>query len=62
MGGQESQCGWLKDRFGFSWQVVPRRLFELFSSPDPQVVSRVNAAMMTMVRLDVAALEAAAAG
>ena len=62
VGGQESQCGWLKDRFGFSWQVVPRRLFELFSSPDPQVVSRVNAAMMTMVRLDVAALEAAAAG
>lgn len=61
-GGTEQQCGWLKDRFGFSWQVVPRRLLELFGDPDPAVVSRVNAAMMQMVRLDVAALEDAARG
>ncbi|AKT51765.1 VOC family protein [Arsenicicoccus sp. oral taxon 190] len=58
-GGSESQCGWLKDRFGFSWQVVPKRLFELFGDPDPQVVARVN---QRMVKLDVAALEAAASG
>jgi len=61
-GGKESVCGWLKDRFGFSWQVVPRRLAELMTDPDPQVVRRVTAAMLKMVKLDVAALEAAAAG
>ena len=59
-GGRESQCGWLKDRFGLSWQVVPTRLAELMSDPDRAKVGRVTAAMMPMVKLDIAALEAAA--
>jgi predicted 3-demethylubiquinone-9 3-methyltransferase (glyoxalase superfamily) len=61
-GGQESQCGWLKDRFGLSWQVVPTRMGELMSSPDREAAGRVAAAMMQMVKLDIAKLEAAAAG
>lgn len=61
-GGQESQCGWLKDRFGLSWQVVPTRLSELISGPDKERANRVAAAMMQMVKLDIAKLEAAAAG
>jgi predicted 3-demethylubiquinone-9 3-methyltransferase (glyoxalase superfamily) len=61
-GGQESQCGWLKDRFGLSWQVVPTRLAELMSGPDTEKANRVAGAMMKMVKLDVAKLEQAAAG
>ncbi|MCR5877674.1 VOC family protein [Phenylobacterium sp. J367] len=61
-GGRESQCGWLKDRFGFNWQVTPQRLIDLMTDKDPEVVKRVTAAMLTMVKLDVAALEAAARG
>lgn len=61
-GGRESQCGWLKDRFGLSWQVVPRQLAQLMSSSDPGQANRVAAAMMQMVKLDIAKLEAAAAG
>lgn len=61
-GGRESQCGWLKDRFGFSWQVVPQRLIDLMTDEDPDVVKRVTAAMLQMVKLDVTKLEAAAAG
>lgn len=61
-GGEESECGWLKDKFGVSWQVVPRRLDELLVDPDPDVARRVTAAMLTMRRIDVAALEAAARG
>ena len=61
-GGKESRCGWLKDRFGLSWQVVPRQLGELMSSSEPGVAGRVAKAMMQMVKLDVAKLEAAARG
>jgi predicted 3-demethylubiquinone-9 3-methyltransferase (glyoxalase superfamily) len=61
-GGKESQCGWLKDRFGFSWQVTPKQLAELMASPDKEKAGRVAAAMMQMVKLDIAKLEAAAAG
>ncbi|HEV3002154.1 MAG TPA: VOC family protein [Solirubrobacteraceae bacterium] len=60
-GGQEGPCGWLKDRFGLSWQVVPARLNELVSDPDPETSQRVMRAMLKMGKLDVAALEEAAA-
>jgi predicted 3-demethylubiquinone-9 3-methyltransferase (glyoxalase superfamily) len=60
-GGSESVCGWLKDRFGLSWQVVPVRLRELIADPDPDVAQRVTAAMLQMRKIDVAALEEAAA-
>jgi predicted 3-demethylubiquinone-9 3-methyltransferase (glyoxalase superfamily) len=58
-GGSESQCGWLKDRFGLSWQIVPRRFMELLSDPDRVAAGRAMAAMMQMRKLDIAALEAA---
>lgn len=61
-GGQESQCGWLKDKFGFSWQVVPEGMDAVFSNPDPQVAARAMQAMLGMRKLDVAALRAAAEG
>ena len=61
-GGAPSQCGWLTDRFGVSWQIVPTRLGELMSDPDPERGARVMQAMLQMVKLDVAQLEAAAAG
>ena len=61
-GGAVEQCGWLKDRWGLSWQIAPRRLGELMSDPDPQVVRRVTEQMMRMVKLDIAPLEAAAKG
>jgi predicted 3-demethylubiquinone-9 3-methyltransferase (glyoxalase superfamily) len=61
-GGEPSQCGWLKDRFGLSWQVVPKVLPELLTDPDRAKANRVMAAMMQMRKLDIAALEAAAAG
>lgn len=59
-GGEESVCGWLKDRFGLSWQVVPVRLQELMTDPDPGRASRAMKAMLEMRRIDIAALEAAA--
>jgi predicted 3-demethylubiquinone-9 3-methyltransferase (glyoxalase superfamily) len=61
-GGQESQCGWLKDKFGLSWQIVPRALGELMSDPDPVKSQRVMEAMLKMVKLDVAGLQRASAG
>jgi predicted 3-demethylubiquinone-9 3-methyltransferase (glyoxalase superfamily) len=60
--GQESQCGWLKDRFGLSWQVVPRRLVELLADPDPGRAERATRAMLQMQRIDVAEVERAADG
>ena len=60
--GAPSQCGWLKDRFGFSWQVVPKQLFETIGGPDAEGRKRAMDAMMQMTKLDVAKLEAAYAG
>ena len=61
-GGQESMCGWLKDKFGLSWQVVPQGLEELFTDPDPQRAQRAMQAMLKMRKLDIDALRAAADG
>ena len=61
-GGQEGPCGWLKDRFGLSWQVVPTGMEELFSDPDQGRAQRAMQAMFGMTKLDVAALRAAADG
>ena len=61
-GGQPSACGWLKDKWGFSWQIVPKRFFELTSTSDTAATARVMTAMMQMVKFDVAKLEAAFAG
>ncbi|PQZ96327.1 hypothetical protein CQ018_03420 [Arthrobacter sp. MYb227] len=60
--GEESQCGWLKDRFGVSWQVVPSRLPELMKQEDPEAARRVVEAFMPMKKLDIATLERAALG
>lgn len=61
-GGEHSQCGWLKDRFGLSWQVVPREMGLYLGGPDPEGAARAMAAMLKMQRLDVAALRAAYEG
>ena len=61
-GGQESQCGWLKDRYGLSWQVNPRVLGEMLSGPDPERAKRVMQAMLTMKKIDIAQLRAAYQG
>lgn len=61
-GGRESQCGWLTDRWGLSWQIVPERLGELMNDPAPGRGKRVAEAMLKMVKFDIAALEAAARG
>lgn len=61
-GGQESVCGWLKDKFGLSWQVVPTILTDLISDPDPVKAARTTEAMMAMAKLDIAALQKAYAG
>jgi predicted 3-demethylubiquinone-9 3-methyltransferase (glyoxalase superfamily) len=60
-GGSESMCGWCADRFGVSWQIIPRRLTELLSSAEPGVAGRATQAMMGMGKIDIAALEAAVA-
>lgn len=61
-GGQESQCGWLTDRFGLSWQIVPQGMREIFAGPDAAGAARAMSAMMGMVKLDIAALERAYRG
>jgi len=58
-GGAPSQCGWLKDKYGLSWQIVPPVLFELLGDPDPDKSSRVMQAMLGMSKLDIAGLRAA---
>ena len=60
-GGTESMCGWCKDRWGLSWQITPRRTLELNSDPDPGRAQRAMEAMLTMKKIDIAALEAAVA-
>jgi predicted 3-demethylubiquinone-9 3-methyltransferase (glyoxalase superfamily) len=61
-GGVPSQCGWLDDRFGVSWQIIPERLGELLSDPDPGRANRAMQSMLTMAKIDLAAMEAAAEG
>lgn len=61
-GGERGPCGWLKDCFGVSWQVFPRRLIELIADPDPELSARVTEAMLAMGKIDLAELERAAAG
>ena len=61
-GGREGQCGWLTDRFGLAWQVVPDGMDEVFNDPDPAKAERSMAAMMKMKKLDIAELRAAAEG
>lgn len=59
-GGTQVQCGWLTDRFGLSWQIIPRRFIELMNSADEPGRERLIAQMLTMIKLDIAPLEAAA--
>jgi predicted 3-demethylubiquinone-9 3-methyltransferase (glyoxalase superfamily) len=61
-GGAESMCGWCKDRWGFSWQIVPRALMAGMADPDPAAAKRVMEAMMTMRKIDIARIEAARVG
>jgi len=61
-GGSESQCGWCKDAWGLSWQITPRALSAGLGDPDPEVAARVQKAMMTMKKIDIAAIEAARRG
>jgi predicted 3-demethylubiquinone-9 3-methyltransferase (glyoxalase superfamily) len=60
--GREIQCGWLKDRYGVSWQVIPTVLSEMIGDPDPEKANRAMQAMLQMVKFDIAALEAAYEG
>ena len=61
-GGEEGQCGWLKDRFGLSWQVIPERMGELLSDPDPERRQRAMQAMLQMQKIDLEVMETAANG
>ena len=61
-GGQESECGWCKDKWGFSWQITPRVLLEAIDNPDKAAAKRAFEAMMTMQKIDVAKIEAALRG
>jgi predicted 3-demethylubiquinone-9 3-methyltransferase (glyoxalase superfamily) len=60
--GSEGPCGWLKDKFGLSWQVVPTRLLDMLTDGDPQKVARVTAAYLQMTKFDLSALERAYTG
>jgi predicted 3-demethylubiquinone-9 3-methyltransferase (glyoxalase superfamily) len=61
-GGEHSHCGWLKDKFGVSWQIIPTVLIELLNDPDPQKSARVMAAMLKMGKIEIAKLQDAARG
>ena len=61
-GGAASECGWCKDKWGFSWQITPRALIAAMTNPDKTVAKRAMEAMMTMKKIDIAAIEAAVAG
>ena len=61
-GGKESVCGWLKDKFGLSWQITPKRLLDLIADKDTAKAARAMNAMMQMVKIDIAKIEAAAKG
>ena len=61
-GGQESACGWCKDKWGLSWQITPRALIDAISDPDPAAAKRAFDAMMTMEKIDIATIEAARGG
>jgi predicted 3-demethylubiquinone-9 3-methyltransferase (glyoxalase superfamily) len=61
-GGEAGPCGWVKDKYGLSWQVVPSRLIDLIADPDPDKAARTTRAMLRMSKLDIAALEQAYAG
>ncbi|MFC9331804.1 VOC family protein [Kitasatospora sp. NPDC057015] len=61
-GGSEVACGWLRDRYGLSWQVVPAGLVDMITDPDPQRAQRATKAMLSMVKFDIAAIEKAYAG
>lgn len=61
-GGQVSACGWLKDRYGVSWQIYPKRLIELTTSPDKDASAKAMAAMMKQTKIDIAEIEAAVRG
>jgi predicted 3-demethylubiquinone-9 3-methyltransferase (glyoxalase superfamily) len=62
VGGEPSQCGWLKDKFGLSWQIIPTALGELMGDPDPAKSQRVMQAMLKMVKIDIQGLRDAHAG
>tara|TARA_R100001143_G_scaffold241_1_gene732 strand:- start:1902 stop:2387 length:486 start_codon:yes stop_codon:yes gene_type:complete len=61
-GGEESACGWCKDKWGLSWQITPVVLTQAVSNPDPAIAKRAFEAMMTMTKIDIAAIEAACRG
>jgi predicted 3-demethylubiquinone-9 3-methyltransferase (glyoxalase superfamily) len=61
-GGQTQQCGWLKDKFGLSWQIIPSALIELMSDPDPEKSQRVTEAMLQMTKIEIAKLRQAYEG
>jgi len=58
-GGEAGQCGWLTDRFGLSWQIVPEGMYALFSGDDPAAIARANTAMLSMIKLDLAEMQRA---